>query len=84
MVRVTTATVGKWGNALALRLPRAFCRELGIEPGSPVTLELRGASIVIEPADERFTLRGRMRGWDGERYRSEELDWGSPAGDELW
>lgn len=81
---MATVTVGQWGNANALRLPRAVCKEMGITAGSTLTVEVQNGRIVIEPADNRYTLRGRMKGWDGERLHMEELDWGAPQGDEIW
>jgi len=29
-------------------------------------------------------LRARMKAWDGTRLKSEEIDWGKPAGKEIW
>lgn len=82
---MTTATIGKWGNASAVRLPKPFCDLIGITIGDDVRLSVDGNQrIIIEPAYEEHTLKSRMRQWDGVRYHSEELDWGSPAGEELW
>ena len=34
------ARVQKWGNSLALRIPKPFAAEVGIENDSPVRIEL--------------------------------------------
>lgn len=81
---MTTATMGRWGNANALRIPLPFCQQLGIGNGSNVNLSIEGSRLIIEPADEEHTLKGRMASWDGRRYESPELDWGDAIGDELW
>lgn len=81
---MTTATLGRWGNATALRIPLPFCNQLGLEAGSTVNLFVEGSRIVIEPTDEEFTLKGRMAAWDGQRFKTSEYDWGEPQGRELW
>ncbi len=82
---MTTATIGKWGNASAIRLPKPFCEMLGLGIGDDVTITVEGdRRIVIKPASQRFTIRERMKEWDGVRYKSEEADWGDPVGEELW
>lgn len=82
---MTTTTIGKWGNASALRLPKLFCESLGIKVGDDVNIYVENDNrIVIEPAHEKFTLKARMQEWDGTRYKCEELDWGRAVGDEIW
>ena len=41
--------VQKWGNSLALRIPKLFASQIGLEPNSPVELSLRGTELVIAP-----------------------------------
>lgn len=79
-------TVGKWGNATAIRIPQALCSELGIEPGDEVTLRSSksGRQIIIEAAPKKHTLEARLANWEGGRYQTTEYDWGEPAGKELW
>ncbi|HEX3043907.1 MAG TPA: AbrB/MazE/SpoVT family DNA-binding domain-containing protein [Bacillota bacterium] len=43
--------VQKWGNSLALRIPKAFASQLHIEPGSEVDLSLEKGSLVIAPKE---------------------------------
>ena len=79
-----TAIVGKWGNAAALRIPQPFCDQLGIGVGSRVRVSATPERIIIEPASAQWTLRERMKQWDGKRFETREYDWGDPQGDELW
>ncbi len=82
---MTTATLGKWGNASAVRLPKPFCDTLHLRVGDDVRIYVEDdRRIVIESAREKDTLKGRMETWDGKRYQGRELDWGAPAGEELW
>lgn len=41
--------VQKWGNSLALRIPSAFASEMGLAPGSPVTISLDDGKLVVLP-----------------------------------
>lgn len=82
---MTKATIGRWGNASALRIPKPFCDTLGIGVGDDVRISIEGDSrIVIEPAADEYTLKARMKHWSGERYKGEELDWGRSVGEEIW
>ncbi len=44
--------VGKWGNSLAIRIPKAFATEVGLEEDAPVELSLVNGQLVITPASE--------------------------------
>ncbi|MFW6057179.1 MAG: AbrB/MazE/SpoVT family DNA-binding domain-containing protein [Chloroflexota bacterium] len=41
--------VQKWGNSLALRLPKRFAEEIGITRESHVEMTVRDGAIVIAP-----------------------------------
>jgi antitoxin MazE len=47
------ATVQKWGNSLAIRVPKELARKLQVSEGSPVDLELREGELVVRPAPRR-------------------------------
>lgn len=81
---MTALTIGKWGNANAIRIPQPFCEQLGLKTGDKVRVFLDGNErIILEPEMSRYSLKGRAQDWDGKRYQSEELDFGAPQGDEL-
>jgi len=43
-------TVQRWGNSLAIRVPRAYARDLGVDEGSEVELRVDGPSLVVTPS----------------------------------
>jgi len=47
------AKIAKWGNSLAVRLPKQYVDELGLKPGSAVDLEKDGSRLAIETAPQR-------------------------------
>jgi antitoxin MazE len=74
--------VQKWGNSLALRIPRPFADEVGLGENSPVELSLRGRSLVVRPAD-KVSLRALLsKVTDANRHH--ELDTGTPVRRETW
>jgi antitoxin MazE len=55
--------VQKWGNSLALRIPKSFAIEAGLRLDQPVELSLGDGRLVIQPLpQERLTLGELMRG----------------------
>ena len=79
-----TASIRKWGNSAAVRIPAAALAAAGLKPDDPVEIREEGGRIVIEKAKaEPVTLD-----WLLERMRPdnlhEETDWGEPVGRELW
>ncbi len=44
-----TAKVQKWGNSLALRLPKALVNEFRLEQGSAVELSVVDGKLIVEP-----------------------------------
>jgi antitoxin MazE len=43
------ARVQKWGNSLALRIPKAFAGEIGLEENAPVQIERVGHQLIVTP-----------------------------------
>lgn len=50
------ARVSKWGNSLAVRLPQAAARSLGVHEGEEVELTLQGDRVEIRAARPRYRL----------------------------
>ena len=50
------ARVAKWGNSLAIRLPKAAVASLQVREGEPVDLVIEGDRIVICSRRPHYTL----------------------------
>ena len=49
--------IQKWGNSLALRIPKSFAVESKVEQGSTVEVSLEKGKIVVTPvAEPKYTL----------------------------
>lgn len=51
------ATVQMWGNARAVRIPKAVAKEAGLEPGTKVTLTPSRRGLVIQAVRRRRSYR---------------------------
>jgi antitoxin MazE len=76
--------VQKWGNSLALRIPKAFADEAGLRADAPVELSLVSGALVIKPVPPApLTLEELLRGITDEN-RPNEWDTGPSTGKEIW
>jgi antitoxin MazE len=50
----------KWGNSLAVRVPKSFAEDLGLRDGSPVDMTLADGAIVVKPDRDRDWDLGEM------------------------
>lgn len=48
--------IAKWGNSLALRLPRDVARDANLRVGVPVQLSVKDGSLVVTPVRKKFRL----------------------------
>jgi antitoxin MazE len=76
------AKVQKWGNSLAVRIPKAFAEEVGLHPDADVELSVRQGDLVLAPRRREYTLEELVRKiTPGNRH--EETDFGPPVGREI-
>lgn len=78
-----TASVGRWGNSLALRIPKDVAESAHLTEGSPVTFTSENGRIIVESARPRYSLEDLLAQMKPE-HRREEFDWGEPQGGETW
>ncbi|SNR69030.1 AbrB/MazE/SpoVT family DNA-binding domain-containing protein [Desulfurobacterium atlanticum] len=74
--------VQKWGNSLAVRIPSAFAKEIGLCPDTEVELKLEDNKLVIIP-NKRRQLEELLKQVTPENLHS-EIDWGEKSGEEEW
>jgi len=80
----TDTQVAKWGNSLAVRIPRTIAKEARLAEGDRLSLALDGkGNIILSSARKRYALKELVDGITP-RNRHEETDWGAPAGKESW
>lgn len=75
-------TIQKWGNSLAIRIPKAFVKEAHVACGTTVNLSVDDGRIVIDPHPEpAYRLADLLKGVT-KRNRHAEVETGSPVGQE--
>ena len=76
--------VQKWGNSLALRIPKSFAAEVGLQRETTVELALAGGRLVITPiARPKLTLKQLLAKVTKENLHH-EIDTGYAVGNETW
>ena len=76
--------VQRWGNSLAVRIPKAFAVDLGLDRDAHVDLQVREGALVIRPSAEyRFELSILLSQVNPENLHG-ELQWQGPTGREEW
>lgn len=78
------ARIQKWGNSLALRIPKSLAEEVHVHLGTQVDVLLVDGSIVVKPVNPpEWTLDDLLRGITEENLHS-EIDSGPFIGKEVW
>lgn len=74
----------KWGNSLALRIPKPFAAEVGLEQETPVDVTVEDGRIIVSPvAEPPLILKSLLKGITDENIHH-EMDVGPAVGSEAW
>jgi antitoxin MazE len=77
------AKIQKWGNSLAIRIPKSLADEIKIKENTKVDLAIRGNELVIKKVpDNNYTLKKLLKQVN-EKNIHYETDFGQPSGQEL-
>ena len=71
----------KWGNSLAVRIPKAFAAQTDIREGTALEIRVEGAGIVMRKAQKRLNIEELIAQITPENLH-EPVDWGAPVGKE--
>jgi len=76
--------IQKWGNSLALRIPKSFAEETKVEAGCAVDLSIADGQLVVSPVrSKRFELYALLAEVTKENLHA-EISTGEPRGREAW
>jgi antitoxin MazE len=76
--------VQRWGNSLAVRIPRAIAEQVGLSQGALVDLDVEAGALSVRPvAPAEYTLDALLAGITDEN-RHDEVGTGGPQGEEAW
>jgi antitoxin MazE len=76
--------IQKWGNSLALRIPKALADETGLDSDSSVEIRVVDGQIHIVPVQKiRYELDALLNEITIDNLHG-EVDTGSAVGNEVW
>jgi len=76
--------VQKWGNSLAVRIPKTFAEEVGLTDDSPVELRLFKGGLLLEPSPAWAPTLAELLDGVTDSNLHDEVDSGAPQGSEAW
>jgi antitoxin MazE len=75
--------IGKWGNSLAVRLPGAYAKDLGLTEGMAMEVSVQNGGLLLRPCKKHYSVDELVRRITPENLH-EETDWGPAIGRESW
>jgi antitoxin MazE len=76
--------IQKWGNSLALRIPRSFASEAGLQKETSIELSISDGKLIITPLPEPgYTLEQLISGINDDNLHH-EIETGQAVGNEAW
>ena len=76
--------VQKWGNSLALRIPKAFALEVGLREDADVEVSIRQGILVVAPLKAPTYNLNDLLAKVNRRNLHGEVDLGPASGREAW
>jgi len=76
--------IKKWGNSLALRIPKLLALDANLKQNKLVELSIEKNSIIITPIGEKeYSLEKLLKGVSKNNLHG-EFNTGAPVGKEIW
>ena len=76
--------ISKWGNSLAIRIPKSIAGDANLKLNRPVDLIVKDGVIVLKPVEiARVSLKSLVEQVREDQLHG-EIETGSPAGREIW
>jgi len=77
-------TIKKWGNSLALRIPKLFANDANLKINKTVDISIDKGSIIITPIGEKeYSLEKLLKGISKNNLHG-EINTRAPVGKEIW
>jgi antitoxin MazE len=77
-------TVQKWGNSYAVRIPKAFIKEVGLDYRTDVELSLEDGKLIIQPIKEKVITLDELLDRVTSKNLHTALETGDSVGNETW
>jgi antitoxin MazE len=75
--------IGRWGNSLAITIPKYIADELALTVNCEVDCRLENGVLIIQLVNQlgKYSLQQLI---NQELEDEPEIDWGEPMGEEEW
>ena len=79
-----TTHIRKWGHSLAIRLPQSILAQLNLRADGEVEISIEEGRLILSPLKKtKYFLDDLLSQVTPENMQA-EIDFGSPAGKEIW
>jgi antitoxin MazE len=76
-------TVQKWGNSLAIRIPKNITKDTNVSEGSTIDILVENGNIILHPSTREYSLQELLNKITNENIHS-EVTTGDQTGGEAW
>jgi len=76
--------VQKWGNSLAVRIPKPLAEDAEVKEGTILNLAVSEGKVVATPVQKKKLSLKQLLAKVNKKNLYAEVDFGSPAGREIW
>lgn len=77
-------TAQKWGNSLAIRVPKSVAVQVGLKAQDDLDIEVQDGNVVLKPHLRRvYRLEDLVKRITPKNVHG-EIDTGTPVGREIW
>ena len=76
--------VRKWGNSLAVRIPKPLAEDAEVNEGTVLNLAVSEGRVVATPVQKKKISLKQLLAKVNKKNLHEEIDSGSPVGRETW
>jgi antitoxin MazE len=76
--------VQKWGNSLALRIPKPLAKDAEVKEGTVLNLAVSEGKVVATPVEQKKLSLRELLAKVNKKNLHGEVDFGGPACREIW
>jgi antitoxin MazE len=78
------ATIQKWGNSLALRIPKVVSKELGIEEATAVEMRVDNSALIVKAKKTKKLVLKELLAKINDKNCHEAIETDPAIGKEVW
>ena len=79
-----TTQLAKWGNSLAVRLPKTALQAARLQEGDKIEVQVDESGTIVLVPSRRWTRLERLVSQIRPENRHQESEWGGRPGGEAW